>query len=117
LRGAPIVIADNLPKIPRSSSPFTNPTLCCGTTTSLDGKANNHELPHLQTRNASPGICKCNTRTQGAVLVFKDVPADICDNCGEVFHREDIARALLSQAEAALKQGVELDIRRFAQAA
>lgn len=45
------------------------------------------------------------------------VIADICDNCGEVFHREEIMRALLSQAETALKQGVELDIRRFAQAA
>jgi len=64
-----------------------------------------------------PGFSSATLERGGAVLVFKDVPADICDNCGEVFHREEITRALLSQAETALKQGVELDIRRFAQAA
>jgi YgiT-type zinc finger domain-containing protein len=63
------------------------------------------------------GFASATLERGGAVLVFKDVPADICDNCGEVFHSEDVARALLSQAETALKQGVELDIRRFAQAA
>ncbi|MFZ0106148.1 MAG: type II toxin-antitoxin system MqsA family antitoxin [Thiobacillus sp.] len=63
-----------------------------------------------------PGFASATFEPNGAVLVCKDVPADICDNGGEVFHREDITRALLSQAEAVLKQGVEVGIRHFAQA-
>ena len=64
-----------------------------------------------------PGLVSATLERGGAVLVFREVPADVCDNCGEVFHREDVTRALLSQAEAAIREGVELDVRRFAQAA
>jgi YgiT-type zinc finger domain-containing protein len=36
-----------------------------------------------------------------ATLLFKDVPADICDNCGEIYHDEKVTRSLLEQAEQA----------------
>ena len=44
----------------------------------------------------------------GATLLFKDVPADICDNCGEIYHDEKVTRSLLEQAEQASVRGVEL---------
>ena len=52
----------------------------------------------------------------GTTLVIKDVPAEVCANCGEAFHSEDVARALLSQAEQAARAGVEVDVRRYAAA-
>ena len=47
-------------------------------------------------------------------LVFRDVPGEVCDNCGEAFHPEEVASALLQQAEQAAKAGVEVEVRRFA---
>jgi YgiT-type zinc finger domain-containing protein len=47
-------------------------------------------------------------------LVFKDVPAQVCTNCGESFHCDEVTRALLSQAEEAARTGVEVDVRQFA---
>lgn len=52
-----------------------------------------------------------------ATLVFRNVPAEICNNCGEAFHAEEVAAALLKQAESAVGEGVEIDVRKFALAA
>lgn len=48
-----------------------------------------------------------------SVLVFKQVPADICDNCSEVYLGSAINQALLSQAEKALQRGVFLEMVNF----
>lgn len=69
---------------------------------------------HGETR---PGTVSVTLERSATTVVFRDVPADICDNCGEVFHREDVTAALLRQAEAAVQSGVEIDVRRFKQAA
>jgi len=52
----------------------------------------------------------------GATIVFKDVPADICDNCNEPYVSEEVSACLLEQARAATKAGVEVDVRSFAAA-
>ncbi len=52
----------------------------------------------------------------GATLVIKGVPALICDNCGEAYVDEEIARELLAAAEAALRAGVQVDVREFSAA-
>ncbi len=46
-------------------------------------------------------------------LVFKRVPAQVCDNCGEEYIDEDITRVLLDQADEAGRQGVQLDVRQY----
>jgi YgiT-type zinc finger domain-containing protein len=43
-------------------------------------------------------------------LVFKQVPADICENCGEVYLSSEINQTLLKQAEKELKRGVFLEM-------
>ena len=43
-------------------------------------------------------------------LVFKQVPADICENCGEVYLSSEINRSLLKQAEQELQRGVFLEM-------
>lgn len=43
-------------------------------------------------------------------LVFKQVPADICANCGEVYLSLEINRSLLKQAEQELQRGVFLEM-------
>lgn len=62
------------------------------------------------------GHASITLERDGATLLFKDVPADICDNCGEIYHDEEVTRSLLVQAEQASARGVELYVRRYAAA-
>jgi len=49
----------------------------------------------------------------GSTIVFKEVPAHICDNCGEKYIDESVTKALLSKAREIIKNGVEIDIRKY----
>jgi YgiT-type zinc finger domain-containing protein len=52
-----------------------------------------------------------------STIVFKDVPALICDNCGEKYIDEQTSKALLKNANDIIKSGAEVDIRKFQVAA
>jgi YgiT-type zinc finger domain-containing protein len=47
-------------------------------------------------------------------LVFKNVPARVCGNCGEAYVSEEISAKLLEAAEAAVRSGVLVDVREYA---
>ena len=54
------------------------------------------------------------TMEQGeATIVFKDVPADVCEICGEAFVGEEISEDVYEQAEAAVEAGVQFDVRQW----
>ena len=46
-------------------------------------------------------------------LVMKDVPAQICENCGEEYVDEAVTSTILAVAEKVAKTGVEVDVRRY----
>jgi hypothetical protein len=46
-------------------------------------------------------------------LVFKKVPADICENCGEAYVNSEVSRQLLASAEQAAGLGVQVDVREY----
>lgn len=48
------------------------------------------------------------------VVLFRDVPADICQNCGEYYLSSNVTEQLLQKAEEAVANGAELEIRRYA---
>jgi YgiT-type zinc finger domain-containing protein len=47
-------------------------------------------------------------------VIIKDVPAEICDNCGEYYLDSDIAGNVLELAENAVQRKSEVEILRFA---
>ena len=47
-------------------------------------------------------------------VVFKKVPAQICNNCGEEYVSADVNEALLSQAHVEWERGVALEMLDFA---
>lgn len=47
------------------------------------------------------------------VLVFRKVPALVCEVCGEEYVDEDTTSVLLSAAEDAARSGVQLDVREY----
>jgi YgiT-type zinc finger domain-containing protein len=48
------------------------------------------------------------------VVIFKEVPAQVCENCGEYYLSEAITGELLERAEKAIQNGAEVEILRFA---
>lgn len=55
------------------------------------------------------------TLTRGEVtLVIKNVPADICENCGEYYLSDEISRKIMALAEEAVKHNQEVEVIQFA---
>ncbi len=48
------------------------------------------------------------------VVIFKEAPAEICENCGEYYLSESVTGELLERAEKAIENGAEVEILRFA---
>jgi YgiT-type zinc finger domain-containing protein len=47
-------------------------------------------------------------------VILKQVPADVCENCGEYYLSNEVAAQVLEKAESAVKSGAEVEILRFA---
>ena len=63
------------------------------------------------------GFTTITLEKNGATLVFKNVPALICDNCGEKYLADNITKDLLLKAKEIVKSGVEVDIRDYQEVA
>lgn len=48
------------------------------------------------------------------IVIIKEVPAQVCSNCGEYYLSESVAHAVLTQGEEAISKGIEIEIRRYA---
>lgn len=66
---------------------------------------------HGETR---PGEATITLERDGVTLVFKSVPARVCDNCGEEYVDEDTTSRLLEAFNDAANSGVLVDVREFA---
>jgi YgiT-type zinc finger domain-containing protein len=49
----------------------------------------------------------------GVTLVYKAVPAEICENCGEEYISAETTANLLKQADAAVRAGVEVEVKAY----
>lgn len=63
--------------------------------------------------NTQPGATTITLERDDSTLVFKHVPAQVCQNCGEAYVDETTTAQLLSAAEAAVKAGVQVEVRQF----
>lgn len=61
----------------------------------------------------APGFVTVTLQRQGTTVIFKNVPAQVCNNCGEYFLDEKITERLTTQAQNAVKDGAEVEILRF----
>ncbi len=48
-----------------------------------------------------------------AILVFKQVPSEICENCGEEYISSEVNRMLLRHAREELNRNVSLEMLNF----
>lgn len=61
-----------------------------------------------------PGLATVTLHPRESTVIFKGVPADICDNCGEYYLSEEVSQSLFDRAEQAVQGGAEVEILRFA---
>jgi YgiT-type zinc finger domain-containing protein len=62
----------------------------------------------------APGVATVTLQRGDSTVIIKGVPADICDNCTEYYLNEAVTEKVLEQADAALRAGAELEVRRYA---
>jgi YgiT-type zinc finger domain-containing protein len=67
--------------------------------------------------NTRPGRTSVTVERESTTLVFKAVPAEVCDNCGEAYVAEEISQQILAAAEHAAQSGVQVEVQEFAGAA
>ena len=65
---------------------------------------------HGKTRS---GVGTVTLERGDTTVVFKKVPADICENCGEKYYDEAVTASLLNTVEEAARSGVHVDVREF----
>jgi YgiT-type zinc finger domain-containing protein len=51
----------------------------------------------------APGLAIVTLQRGESTIIFKQVPAEVCGNCGEYYLSQDIAERLLIRAEEAVK--------------
>lgn len=61
-----------------------------------------------------PGAVTVSLQRGESTIIFKGVPAEVCENCGEYYLSQAITDNLLARAEEAVKSGAEVEILRFA---
>ena len=61
-----------------------------------------------------PGQVTVTLQRGDSTIIFKLVPAEVCDNCGEFYLSEAVTEQLLARAAKAVANGAEVEILRCA---
>jgi YgiT-type zinc finger domain-containing protein len=61
----------------------------------------------------SHGLTSVMLEREGLLFVIKQVPAQICSNCGEAYLDEKVTEAILHLAEKAFQDGIQLEICQY----
>ncbi|MDQ1298753.1 MAG: hypothetical protein QG558_1292 [Campylobacterota bacterium] len=63
------------------------------------------------------GFTTVTLEKNGATIIFKHVPAHVCDNCGEKYVDGEVTAEVLKKAQEIVNNGVQIDIREYQSAA
>ena len=64
--------------------------------------------------STEPGSTTVTVQREQATLIFRGVPAEVCDNCGEYYLDGPTADRIFTKAEEAIRGGAEIEIIRYA---
>lgn len=68
------------------------------------------ECPICKNGSTKRGITTLTVDRNGAIIFFKDVPALICENCGETFIESPTAKMINKLATEAFNKGAEIEV-------
>lgn len=66
-----------------------------------------------RTGSTQPGRTTVTLQRGDTVVVIKDMPAQMCRDCGEYYLDEPVAQQVYDQAESAVRRNAELEILRY----
>ena len=61
-----------------------------------------------------PGLTTVTIEREKTTVIIKEVPANICENCGEYFLNEDVLEVIEKLLDQAIQHGVEFEVLRYA---
>ncbi len=64
-----------------------------------------------------PGVTTVTLERDGSTFVVREVPAQVCPNCGEDYVDATVTAELLRSTDELARSGAQVDIRRYATAA
>jgi YgiT-type zinc finger domain-containing protein len=64
--------------------------------------------------NTEPGNTTVVLEKNKSTLIFRDVPVEICENCGEEYVSSETNNNLLKKANDAVTRGVDLEMLKYA---
>lgn len=62
----------------------------------------------------NPGQATVTMQQGACTVIVKGVPADVCEDCGEYYVSETVTQELLRRAEAAVRNGAQIEILAYA---
>ena len=75
------------------------------------------KCPICKHGETTPGLTTVTLERDGMAVVFRGVPGEVCDNCGERYFDDVVAGRVLELTEDTLQPGVRLDVREYQQQA
>jgi len=67
-----------------------------------------------RTGETTPGVTAVTLHRGDTIVVIKEVPADICMDCGEYYLGSETTRIVYERADEAAKRNAEVEILRYA---
>ncbi|MDN5870864.1 MAG: type II toxin-antitoxin system MqsA family antitoxin [Nitrococcus sp.] len=67
-----------------------------------------------KTGDVADGTATVTLQRGETIIVIKDVPAQVCAQCGEYYLTATMTEQVLAMAEAAVSKGAEVEILRWA---
>jgi len=64
--------------------------------------------------DTAPGLVTVTLLRGESVVIIKDVPAQVCQDCGEYYLDEPVASKVYAQAEDAVHRHAEVEVIRYA---
>ncbi len=56
------------------------------------------------------GTVTVTLERNGAIVLIKDVPAEVCTNCGHYYLSEETTRPIMQTGNDAIEKGAELEV-------
>jgi len=60
-----------------------------------------------------PGVATVTLDRDGSTVIFQNVPAEICKNCGEQYVSSEETKRIMELAEREANSGVKVEIRAY----
>ncbi len=67
-----------------------------------------------KTGRTAAGTVTVTLERNDSVVVIKDVPAQVCDDCGEYYLDEAVTKRIFALAEEAVERHAEVEVLRYA---